>query len=73
MSAKLRQVIETIGELSSDEKALLAHCLIASLEQAPEEGVDDAWHSLAEKRFSELESGMVKGVSWQEIRKSVQG
>ncbi len=73
MSAKLKQVIETIGELSSDEKALLAHCLIASLEAAPEDGVDDAWHSLAEKRFSELESGKVKGVSWQEIRKSVQG
>lgn len=73
MSAKLKQVIETIGELSADEKALLAHCLIASLEKAPEDGVEDAWHSLAEKRFSELESGKVKGVSWQEIRKSVQG
>lgn len=73
MSAKLKQVIEAIGELSADEKALLAHCLIASLEKVPEDGVEDAWHSLAGKRFSELESGKVKGVSWQEIRKSVQG
>ncbi len=73
MSAKLKQVIETIGELSSDERALLAHCLIASLDKAPEDGVDDAWHSLAERRFSDLESGKVKGVSWQEIKKSVQG
>ena len=73
MSAKLKQLIETIGELSPDEKALPAHCLLASLNKAPEDGVDDAWHSLAEKRFSDIESGKVKGVSWQEIKKSVQG
>lgn len=73
MSAKLKQVIETIGELSSDERALLAHCLIASLEKTPEDGVDDAWHALAEMRFSELELGKVDGISWQEIKKSVQG
>jgi putative addiction module component (TIGR02574 family) len=73
MSAKFRQLIETISELSSDEKALLAHCLIASLESAPEDGVDDAWLALAERRYSELESGKVKGVSWQEIKDSVQG
>ena len=73
MSAKFKQLIETIGELSSDEKALLAHCLIASLETAPEDGVDDAWLELAEKRYLELETGSVKSVSWQEIKDSVQG
>ncbi len=65
MSAKFKQLIETIGELSSEEKALLAHCLIASLETAPEDGVDDAWLALAEIRSSEIESANVKGVSWQ--------
>jgi putative addiction module component (TIGR02574 family) len=73
MSAKMKQLIESISELSSDEKALLAHCLIASLETAPEDGVDEAWLALAEKRYSELESGAVKGVSWQEIKAAVQG
>lgn len=73
MSAKLKHLIESIGELSSGEKALLAHCLIASLETAPEDGVDDAWLALAEKRYSELETGVVKGVSWQEIKAAVQG
>jgi putative addiction module component (TIGR02574 family) len=73
MSTKMKQLIESISELSSDEKALLAHCLIASLETAPEDGVDEAWLALAEKRYSELESGAVKGVSWQEIKAAVQG
>ena len=73
MSAKLKQLIEDIGALSSDERALLAHCLIASLETSPEDGVEDTWLALAEKRFSELESGAVNGVSWQEIKGVVQG
>lgn len=50
----------------SDDKALLAHCLIGSLETAPQDGVDEAWLALAEKRYPERESGVVKGVFWQE-------
>ena len=73
MSAVLKQVIENIEELTSDEKALVAHCLISSLEVRNDENVDDAWAELAKKRFSELESGVVKGVSWDEIRDEVTG
>ena len=73
MSAALKQVIENIEELTSGEKALVAHCLISSLEKKHDESVDNAWAELAEKRFSELESGVVKGVSWHEIRNEVTG
>lgn len=73
MSAIFKQVIENIGELSSDERALVAHCLISSLETTPENGVDRAWAKLAEKRYSELESGTVEGATWQEIKSIVKG
>ena len=71
MSVAFKQVIQDIGELSSDEKALVAHCLISSLETKHDDSVDLAWGELAEKRFLELESGAVKGVSWNEIRNKV--
>lgn len=71
MSAVLKQVIENIGELTSSEKALVAHCLISSLEEKHDEKVDDAWAELAEKRFSELKNGEVEGISWSEIRNEV--
>ncbi|HIO96307.1 MAG TPA: addiction module antitoxin RelB [Leucothrix sp.] len=71
MSTAFKQVIQDIGELSSDEKALVAHCLISSLETKHGDSVDLAWGELAEKRFLELESGAVKGVSWNEIRNKV--
>ena len=71
MSAVFKRVIENIGELSADEKALVAHCLISSLESKHDDGVDHAWGELAKKRFLELESGTVTGVSWNDIKKEV--
>ncbi len=71
MSAVFKQVIQDIGELSSNEKALVAHCLISSLETKHDDSVDVAWGELAEKRFLELESGAVEGVSWDEIKNKV--
>ena len=71
MSAVFKQVIESIENLSSDEKALVAHCLISSLEVRHDDSVDQAWGELAQQRFSELESGEVKGVSWNEIKNKI--
>lgn len=73
MSATFKQAIEKIRELSADEKALMAHCLISSLESKQDEEVDEAWAKLAEKRYLELESGAVRGVSWEEIKNVVKG
>ena len=71
MSAAFKQIIESIKDLSSDERALVAHCLISSLESKQDEGVDAAWAKLSEKRLMELRSGDVKGVSWGDIRNKV--
>ncbi|MFK5984998.1 MAG: addiction module protein [Pseudomonadota bacterium] len=46
----------------------MAHCLISSLESSQDENVDETWAKLAEERYSELESGVTKSVSWDEIR-----
>jgi len=49
----------------------VAHCLICSLESKHDDNVDEEWRRLAKKRFIELESGAVKGVSWENIKKEV--
>ena len=71
MSIAFKQAPENIRELSSNEKALMAHCLISSLESKQDEDVDKAWAKLSEKRYLELESGAVRGVSWEEIKNVV--
>ena len=58
---------------SADERALVAHCLISSLEKQQDENVDEAWAELAEKRYAELVSGEVKPLSWEEVKKEVKG
>jgi len=73
MATKLKQVIENIKNLSADERALVAHCLISSLETQQDENVDEAWAELAEKRYAELVSGEVEPLSWEEVKKEVKG
>jgi hypothetical protein len=60
-----KQVIENA------KRALVAHCLISSLETSQDEDVDQAWVKLAEKRYEELISGKAAAVSWEDIKKEV--
>ena len=69
----VRQIIEGAKYLNAKEKAMVAHCLISSLETRQDEGVDQAWGELAQKRLAELVSGDVESVSWEEIKKKVKG
>jgi putative addiction module component (TIGR02574 family) len=69
----IKQVIDKTKKLSLNERALVAHCLISSLETKQDEGVDQAWAELAEKRYEELVSGKVEPVSWENIKKDVKG
>ncbi len=69
----IKQIIENSKHLSPKERALVAHCLISSLETRQDEGVDQAWAELAEKRYEELVSGQVEPVTWEEIKKDVKG
>jgi putative addiction module component (TIGR02574 family) len=69
----IEQVLENLKDLSSNEKAMLAHCLIASLDKDQEEGIEDAWGRLAEQRLQELKSGKVKGMSWDALKEDIRG
>ena len=71
MSIAFKQVIENIENLSSYERALVARCLISSLEVRHDDSVGQAWAELAQQRFYELESGSVKGVSWGDIKNKI--
>lgn len=65
---RLERVIQETKRLSANDRALLDHWLISSLETQHDERVDAAWLSLAEQRLYELETGKVQRVSWEEIR-----
>lgn len=70
-TAHLNHVFEEVKNLTSHEKAFVAHCLISSLDANQDENVDETWAKLAEKRFNDLVSGNVKGVSWEDIKNNL--
>ncbi|EGW20193.1 addiction module protein [Methylobacter tundripaludum] len=65
----INQVLENAKQLNVDERALVAHCLISSLEISQDESVEQTWAELAELRYQELVSGKVASVSWDDIKK----
>lgn len=68
MTVKLEKVIEEAKALSANDRALLAHCLISSLDKTQDDNVDAAWTLLAEQRLAELESGEMQGITWDDIK-----
>jgi hypothetical protein len=68
---KVEVILNEALSMSSYEKAMMAHCLISSIDHPPEDNVDHAWLKLAEKRLSELENNEVKPVSWNELKQKI--
>lgn len=71
MTGKMKEIIASIKELTPHERATLAHCLISSLEEVHDQGVDDAWADIAEQRFAQLLSGEVTALTWDEIKQGI--
>jgi hypothetical protein len=69
----ISQVLENAKQLNVSERALVAHCLISSLETRQDEDVEQAWAELAELRYQDLVYGKVESVSWNDIKKAVKG
>lgn len=71
MSEALKNLMENIGQLSTKEKALAAHCLLSAMDSSTEGDVNDEWLALAEKRSNELESGTIEPTTWAQIKQDL--
>ena len=73
MTLKANFILNEALSMSPAERAMLAHCLITSLDQPKDKNVDAEWIKLAQKRLEDLESGNAKPVSWESIKQKVRG
>ncbi|MGD9973467.1 MAG: addiction module protein [Desulfatirhabdiaceae bacterium] len=71
MTTKLDVILNEAMAMTPDERAMIARCLIYSLEESTSENVDAQWIQLAQKRFEELENGSVQPVLWEDIKNNV--
>lgn len=71
MSKALKNVMDSIDQLSTKEKALAAHCLLSAMDNKVDDDVEREWRLLAEKRSEELEAGAVIPTTWEKIKQEL--
>lgn len=61
-----RKLIEEALSLPTEERALIAHSLLDSLNK-PDAAIDAKWTEVAKRRLEELRSGKAKPISGDEV------
>ena len=67
--SKAQQVLRQALTLPPKARADIAGTLLRSLDDHEETGVDAAWAVEVEDRLRELDSGQVKLIPWQRVRR----
>ena len=68
MSTSTADLLKQALDLNEKDRAMLAGILIESLEEKPDEDLDEVWRAEVAHRVSELESGDVKAISWDDVK-----
>ncbi len=55
-------------DLNDRDRATLAGLLIESLEEEPDPELERIWKAEVERRVTELDSGNVKAVPWEDVK-----
>jgi len=70
MTHEADELLKKALALSPGERAELAGSLIESLDEA-DDGVTEAWNEEIARRIEELDTGKVKTIPWDEVRRKV--
>jgi putative addiction module component (TIGR02574 family) len=58
-------------QLAPEPRAALAASLLDSLDEQGDEGAEEEWRTVIERRMAELNSGTVRTVPWTDVRERV--
>jgi putative addiction module component (TIGR02574 family) len=68
MGSEARKILEEAMTLSPDERAALAHELLASLDAERDPGADEAWAAEITRRAERFRAGESKGIPGEEVK-----
>lgn len=68
MTRAVEELYEQASQLPVEDRAELAGLLLESIEDPPDEGVEEAWAAEVERRMAEYRAGRVKTIPWSELR-----
>jgi putative addiction module component (TIGR02574 family) len=67
-----KQAVEALYQQASGltplDRAELAGLLLESIEEEPEEGVEEAWAAEIERRIADYRTGRLRMIPWSEAR-----
>jgi len=69
MTQEARELLPKAWALPENERAELAGNLISSLDTTVDSDLDAAWQAEVARRLEEVQSGKVKTVPWEKVRK----
>ena len=69
MTQKSQVVLDEALKLTAQERAEVAEQLIASLDEGPDTGVEQAWQEEVQRRLQQIERGEVKTIPWEEVQR----
>ncbi|MGD2092055.1 MAG: addiction module protein [Candidatus Aminicenantes bacterium] len=67
MTTTLKQLTHDALELPVEERARLAHDLIASIDESTDIDMSSAWDEELKKRVRDIKQGRVKGIPAEEV------
>ena len=70
MARAVEELYEQTSQLPVEDRAELAGMLLESIEEPPDEGVEEAWAAEIERRMADYRAGAghVKTIPWSELR-----
>lgn len=68
MTRAVEELYEQASQLPTEDRAELAGRLLESIEDAPDEGVEEAWAEEIERRMAAYRAGTMKTIPWSEVR-----
>jgi putative addiction module component (TIGR02574 family) len=71
MSAHATKILDKAKKLSNAERADLAACLIASLDERTLETLNPEWEAEIERRLHAIDNGSAALIPWEEARKRI--
>jgi putative addiction module component (TIGR02574 family) len=68
MATEAQRIVEQALKMPVKDRAAIVQRLLESLDQQVDADVDSAWQSEIERRISEIDSGRVSCIPWEEVR-----
>jgi putative addiction module component (TIGR02574 family) len=72
MTEKSQVLLKEALKLTANERAEVAEQLIASLDEAADTDVEQAWQEEVQRRLQQVERGEVNTIPWEEVQRRLQ-